>query len=96
MMIYERSLVPSNYPNGKDINVQGDHPYTLASVLYDVVNRVSLTAEFAKATDYEFDLAVAHLAYICSQDLLIIDRNYPSYRMMAEPGYRNRKPKGSG
>ena len=80
-----------NYTNGKDTEVQGDHPYALASVLYDVLNRVSLTAELAKATAYEVDLAVAHLAHTCQQDLLIMDRNYPSYRMMAELQHHNRE-----
>jgi hypothetical protein len=80
-----------NYTNGKDTVVQGGHPYALASVLYDVLNRVSLTAELAKATAYEVDLAVTHLAYTCPQDLLIMDRNYPSYRMMAELQHRNRE-----
>ena len=59
------------------------------------LNRVSLTAGFAKATNYEVDLAVAHLAHTCPQDLLIMDRNYPSFRMMAELEHRNREPKES-
>ena len=80
-----------NYTNGKDSEVQGEHPYALASVLYDVLNRVSLTAELAKATAYEVDLAITHLAHTCPQDLLIMDRNYPSYRMMAELQHRNRE-----
>ena len=84
-----------NYTNGKDTKEQGDLPYALASVLYNELNRVSLTAEFAKATNYEVDLAVAHLAHTCPQDLLIMDRNYPSFRMMAELEHGNREPKES-
>ena len=45
---------------------------------------MSLTAELAKATAYEVDLAVTHLAHTRPQDLRIMDRNYPSYRMIAE------------
>ena len=78
------------YTNGDDTEVLGEHPYAVASVLYDVLNRVSITAELAKATAYEVDLAVAHLAHTNSQDLLIMDRNYPSYRMIAELQHRNR------
>jgi hypothetical protein len=63
---------------------QGEHPYALASVLYDVLNRVAIDARLGKATAYEVDLAVEHLAHTQTGDLLIMDRNYPSYRMLAE------------
>ncbi|WP_295584134.1 transposase [uncultured Lamprocystis sp.] len=33
---------------------------------------------------YEVDLAVGHLARTRPKDLLVMDRNYPSYRMLAE------------
>jgi len=79
-----------HYSNGKDSEIKGEHPYALASVLYDVLNRVSLTAELAKANAYEVDLAIAHLSHTCAQDLLIMDRNYPSYRLMAELESRKR------
>jgi hypothetical protein len=78
------------YSSGKEGEVQGAHPYALASVLYDVLNRVSLTAELAKADAYEVDLAVAHLAYTEPGDLLTMDRYYPSYRMLAELKQRDR------
>ena len=71
------------YSNGQDTVIKGKHPYALASVLYDVLNRVTLTAELARADAYEVDLAVKHLAYTNTEDLLIMDRNYPSYRMLA-------------
>jgi hypothetical protein len=79
------------YSNGKDATIQGEHPYALASVLYDVLNRVALTAEFAATDAYEVDLAIAHLAHTTSQDLLVMDRNYPSYRMLAEFEHRHRE-----
>jgi hypothetical protein len=63
---------------------QGKHPYALASVLYDVLNRVAIDARLGKANAYEVDLAVEHLAQSQAGDLLIMDRNYPSYRMLAE------------
>lgn len=37
-----------------------------------------------QAKAYEVDLAVAHLASTRPGDLLVMDRNYPSYRMLAE------------
>jgi len=72
------------YSNGKDSEVQGQHPYALASVLYDVLNRVAIDARLGKARAYEIDLAVEHLAHTQAKDLLTMDRNYPSYRMLAE------------
>jgi len=72
------------YSNGKDSEIQGKHPYALASVLYDVLNRVAIDARLGKARAYEIDLAVEHLAHTQAKDLLTMDRNYPSYRMLAE------------
>lgn len=72
------------WTNGKTTQQQGEHPYALASVLYDVLNRVAIDARLGKATAYEVDLAVEHLAHTRAGDLLIMDRNYPSYRMLAE------------
>lgn len=71
------------YSNGKESELQGEHPYAVASVLYDVLNRVALTAELARADAYEVDLAIAHLAHTQPLDLLTLDRNYPSYRLLA-------------
>jgi hypothetical protein len=78
------------YSNGPDGDVQGERPYALASVLYDVLNRVSVDAALAKADAYEVDLAVGHLAHTRPGDLLMMDRNYPSYRMLAELTQRER------
>ena len=72
------------YSNGKDSEIIGEHPYALASVLYDVLNRVAIDAHLGKARAYEIDLAVEHLAHTQAKDLLTMDRNYPSYRMLAE------------
>lgn len=77
------------YSQGADSEVQGEHPYAVASVLYDVLNRIVLTAELGKATAYEVDLAVQHLEHARPGDLLLMDRNYPSYRMLAELSRRN-------
>ena len=72
------------WTNGKTADIQGERPYALASVLYDVLNRVALDATLDKAKGYEIDLAVGHLAHTRTGDLLTMDRNYPSYRMLAE------------
>lgn len=72
------------YTNGKNQSHAGEHCYARASVLYDVLNRVVLDAALAPVKSYEADLAVAHLPHTQDRDLLVMDRNYPSYRMMAE------------
>lgn len=78
------------YSNGKDPRIQGEHPYALASVLYDVLNRIALDATLGRADAYEVDLAMGHLAHTGLMDLLILDRNYPSYRLLAELTQRAR------
>lgn len=72
------------YSSGKKAKVEGEHAYALASVLYDVLNRIAIDARLGKAKAYEVDLAVEHLAHTQAGDLLTMDRNYPSYRMLAE------------
>lgn len=72
------------YSNGPEGGVRGERPYALASVLYDVLNRVGVDAVPGKADAYEVDLAVGHLAHTRPGDLLVMDRNSPSYRMLAE------------
>ncbi len=57
------------YSNSKDSEIKGQHPYALASVLYDVLNRVAIDARLGKARAYEADLAVEHLAHIHKQKI---------------------------
>ena len=64
--------------------IKGKKPYATASVLYDVFNRVSLDATLGRADAYEVDLAIAHLLHTRRNDLLVMDRGYTSYRMIAE------------
>ena len=78
------------YTNGKNKQLLGDHCYGRASVLYDVLNRIAVDATLAPVKSYEVDLAIAHLQHTAATDLLLMDRNYPSYRMMAELSQRQR------
>lgn len=78
------------YTNGNDKQTLGEHCYGTASVLYDVLNRIAVDASLAPAKAYEVDLAIAHLPHTTASDLLLMDRNYPSYRMMAELSHRHR------
>jgi hypothetical protein len=72
------------YSGGKDSETQGERPWALASVLYDVLNRVALDAVLGEARAYAVELACGHLAHTRAGDLLLMDRNYPAYRMLAE------------
>lgn len=67
----------------KNPEVDGVHPWGLASVLYDVLNDVALDARLGAAKAYEVDLAVAPLAQTRPGDLIVTDRHYPSYRFLA-------------
>lgn len=61
----------------------GEYCNARASVLYDVLNRVALNATLAHCTSNEATLAEAHLAKLAEDDLVIYDRFYAGYRMMA-------------
>jgi hypothetical protein len=78
------------WSTGKTSERQGERPYALASVLYDVLNRVALDATLGRANAYEVDLAIGHLAHTRAGDLLTLDRNYPSFRLLAELSQRQR------
>jgi hypothetical protein len=71
------------FVNGKTKEVMGQRGYGLASVMYDVLNKVVLDSVIANAKAYEVDLALGHLQHTCPNDLLLFDRNYPSYRFLA-------------
>ena len=69
----------NNHPD-----VQGSHAYGLASSMYDVLNRISVDSVLGKARDYEVELAVSHhLPHTRDNDLLLFDRNYASYFLIA-------------
>lgn len=63
--------------------VTGSYCAGLASVLYDVLNRVVLNAQLKPLRTYEVDVAKEHLAHITVDDLVIYDRGYCSFRMLA-------------
>lgn len=69
--------------NGKDKTVIGYQAHSQASVLYDVLNEIPLDAALAPINAYEVTLAKGHLAQMKDKDLLLADRNYPSYEFLA-------------
>ncbi|MCK6623807.1 MAG: IS4 family transposase [Anaerolineae bacterium] len=61
----------------------GQYSYALASVVYDVLNGIALDSRLGDTKAYEIDLAEQHLAATEPDDLLVCDRNYPSYCFVA-------------
>lgn len=61
-----------------------------ASVLYDLLNRVALDSILAENDAYEVELAVDHLIHTQANDLILFDRNYPSYYWLAVLSHLNR------
>ncbi len=72
-----------NFTNGKDKRIIGQHGYGLASVMYDVLNKIIIDACLAPAKAYEVDLALEHIKQSREGDLILFDRNYPSYIFLA-------------
>jgi hypothetical protein len=70
--------------------VEGQHAYGMASVMYDVLNRIALDSHLGKARAYEVDLAQSHWAYTQEHDLIVCDRNYPAYSWLATLHRANR------
>ena len=60
---------------------KGQHAYGMASVMYDVFNKIAVNSVLGTARAYEVDLAMKHLEYTQDNDLLLCDREYPSYRI---------------
>jgi len=73
---------------GTAVNQHSDEiePFAMASVMYDVLNRIAVDSELAKANSYEVDLALTHLTHTQANDLLLFDRNYPSYLLLVTLG----------
>lgn len=71
------------YTNGQNDAVKGCHTYAQGSALYDVLNHIAIDARLGGATDYEVDLAIAHLEKTQAGDLILADRGYASYFFLA-------------
>jgi len=69
--------------NGKDNQIIGKPAYGLASVCYEVLNKIVIDSQLGNARAYEVDLAVKHLPATQPQDLLLLDRGYASYQWLA-------------
>lgn len=84
-------------PYDNKTSVPGEHPYALASVCYDVLNRIALDAQLLPCRTYEVTAAIAHLTpkrwdpehgeaaglRAGKGDLFVYDRNYHAFLAMA-------------
>jgi hypothetical protein len=88
-----RIFLPENHATIKEFGTMaylskitdssGEHCCARASVLYDVLNKVALHARLAPIATSELKLAEDHLSHVNNNDLVIYDRFYASYRMLA-------------
>lgn len=62
---------------------QSEYNSALASVLYDVLNRLPIDCSLSHWRSSEIDKAIAHLHHANEGDLILADRNYPSYEFIA-------------
>jgi hypothetical protein len=80
-----RLLLPSHHTVKEEFGVHkfgpkadSERSMAIASILYDVLNQVSIDAQIAPYSSSEGDLLHKHLDNVYSHDLLLLDRGYPS------------------
>ncbi len=79
----EEAIITKFGGTAKNQHSEQIEPFGLASVLFDLLNDIAIDAVLAPGKSYEVDLARAHLVHTQADDLLIFDRNYPSYLWLA-------------
>jgi len=78
------------FTSGKDGQVSGAYACGQAFVLHDVLNKVVVDAQLAAASAAEVDLAIVALAASEAHDLLLYDRNFACYELLAHHCQRRR------
>lgn len=67
----------------------GEYNSALASVLFDVMNRIPVDSSLNHWRSSEIEVAIAHLEHAKEGDLILGDRNYPCYEFLASIGKRS-------
>jgi len=83
-------LVLPNHPtvieefgqHGFGPKAESNRSLAIASMLYDVLNQVTIDAQIAPYASSEGDLLVKHLAKVEEGDLLLLDRGYPCFWLL--------------
>lgn len=63
-------------------NADSPRSLALGSMLYDVLNHVTIDAQIAPYTSSERDLLLKHLEFVKKGDLLLLDRGYPCFWLL--------------
>jgi hypothetical protein len=63
-------------------NADSERSLALGSMLYDVLNQITIDAQIAPYASSERDLLKAHLDKIKEGDLLLLDRGYPCFWLL--------------
>ena len=63
-------------------NSDSQRSLAIGSLLYDVLNQVTLDSQIAPYSSSESELLQKHLEYVQSGDLLLLDRGYPSFWLL--------------
>lgn len=77
-----RSIIEEFGQHNFGPNADSPRSMAIASLLYDVLNHVTIDAQLAPYNESERDLLELHLARIEKRDLLLLDRGYPSIALM--------------
>ena len=83
-------LVLPNHPSIKEEfgehsfgpNADSPRSMALASMLYDVLNQITVDSQIAPYSDSEGDLLSKHMDKIKAGDLLLLDRGYPCFWLL--------------
>lgn len=67
----------------KQQDIESERTMAVASVLYDVLNRVAVDAKLEPIGSYEVDIAKQHLRHTKGRDLVVYDRGYCTFRLLA-------------
>lgn len=63
-------------------NADSPRSMALGSMLYDVLNQITIDSQLAPYTGSEQDLLKEHLNHVKAGDLLLLDRGYPSIALL--------------
>ncbi len=84
-----RLMLPNHSTVQEDFGVYQPGPHSdvsrsmaLGSMLYDVLNQLTIDARLARYSGSERDLLVEHLEHVYDHDLLLLDRGYPCFWLL--------------
>ncbi|WP_261344000.1 IS4 family transposase [Candidatus Uabimicrobium amorphum] len=67
----------------KNISVEGSHAFATVSVLYDLLNEIAIDSEIGHCKKDEELFAYKHFQHANENDLILFDRGYCSYTLLA-------------